>query len=223
MSWWEFWKKTGQKADFVQSFLDLNSEPMPQFRSIDQLSFVVLDTETSGFEVANDHVLSFGAVKIQELKIKVFQSIELFPNTQKPPNQTVKIHGILDQPERISLQAFSQAALEFMGNGILVGHHVGFDLEMLLRIFRDFGLEKIPNPVLDTMNLAIRLDHGPLADINQINRENYSLDSLCLRFGIEMDDRHTAAGDAFLTAQLLINLLAIAKKKGITTAAKLLR
>ena len=83
MKWWEFWKKTGQKADFVQSFLDLNNEPMPQFRSIDQLSFVVLDTETSGFEVANDHVLSFGAVKIQELKIKVSQSIELFPNTQK--------------------------------------------------------------------------------------------------------------------------------------------
>ena len=33
----------------------------------------------------------------------------------------------------------------------------------------------------------------------------------------------TAAGDAFLTAQLLIKLLAIAKKKGITTAGKLLR
>ena len=223
MSWWEFWKKTGQKADFVQSFLDLNSEPIPQVRSIDQLSFVILDTETSGFEVANDHVLSFGGIKIKDLKIRVPESIEIFPETQKATNQTVTIHGILDQTERVSLEVFTDSVLNFIGNSVVVGHHVGFDLEMLMKIFREFGLEKFPNPVLDTMSLAIRLDHGPLADFNQINRENYSLDSLCSRFGIEMDDRHTAAGDAFLTAQLLIKLLAIAKKKGITTAAKLLR
>ena len=223
MSWWEFWKKPGKRADFIQSYLDQNREPIPQLRSIEQLDFVVLDTETSGFDLTNDHVLSFGAVKIQDLKIKISQSIELFPTSQKAPNQTVKIHGILDQKERVSLEVFTESVMSFIGNGIVVGHHVGFDLEMLIRIFKEFGLEKFPNPVLDTMSLAIRLDHGPLADSNQLNREDYSLDSLCERFGIEMDDRHTAAGDSFLTAQLLIKLLAIAKKKGITTAGKLLR
>ena len=149
--------------------------------------------------------------------------MEIFPETQKATNQTVTIHGILDQTERVSLEVFTESVLNFIGNSVVVGHHVGFDLEMLMKIFREFGLKKFPNPILDTMSLAIRLDHGPLADINQINREDYSLDRLCSRFDIETDDRHTAAGDAFLTAQLLIKLLAIAKKKGITSAGKLLR
>lgn len=223
MSWWEFWKKQGNKADFIQPFLDSNREPIPQIRSIDQLNFVVLDTETSGFDLSADHVLSFGGIKIKELKIKVAESMEIFPVTKKATNQTVTIHGILNQSERVSLEIFTETVLRFIGNAIVVGHHVGFDLQMLMQIFRKFGLEKFPNPVLDTMSLAIRLDHGPMADIHQINREGYSLDSLCARFGIKTDDRHTAAGDAFLTAQLLLKLLAIAKKKGITSAGSLLR
>ncbi len=223
MKWWEFWKKPGKKTDIIQHFLDLYSEPIPPFRSLDQLNFVVLDTETTGIDVNVDHVLSFGGVMIQGLKIKIAESMEIFPETQKATNQTVTIHGILDQTERVSLEVFTESVLNFIGNSVVVGHHVGFDLEMLMKIFREFGLKKFPNPILDTMSLAIRLDHGPLADINQINREDYSLDRLCSRFDIETDDRHTAAGDAFLTAQLLIKLLAIAKKKGITNAGKLLR
>jgi DNA polymerase-3 subunit epsilon len=51
----------------------------------------------------------------------------------------------------------------------------------------------------------------------------YSLDELCIRYGIEMDDRHTAAGDAFLTAQLFLKLLKLAEKKGIRNFKDLLR
>ena len=75
-----------------------------------------------------DHVLSFGGVKIQGLKIKIAESMEIFPENQKATNQTVTIHGILDQTERVSLEVFTESVLNFIGNSVVVGHHVGFDL-----------------------------------------------------------------------------------------------
>jgi len=222
MSWWDFWKKPDQKESFVQEYLTKNSEKIPGVRSLDQLEFLVLDTETSGFDPRKDHVLSFGGIKIRDRKILVSESLELFPESNLSVTQAVEIHGILGNETQVSLEDFSKSLLEFLGNGILVGHHLRFDLEMLLQILKPFGLDQFPNPTLDTMAFCMRLDHGPLADFSQIKKEDYSLDKLCLRFGIEPDDRHTAAGDAFLTAQLLQKLLILGEKKGIKTFKELI-
>ncbi|WP_026950575.1 3'-5' exonuclease [Algoriphagus mannitolivorans] len=222
MSTWKFWKKSPKPKDFVAEFLEKNSEKIPAIRTLDQLEFVVLDTETTGFDVEKDHVLSFGALKIKNRKIRVSESLELYPFSDRSVSSTVAIHGILEKENRVTLEDFSEKLLEFIGNGILVGHHVGYDLEMLLRILKPFGLNRFPNPVLDTMTFAMRLDHGPFADLSQIQKESYSLDSVCERFGIEPDDRHTAGGDAFLTAQLLQKLLVLGEKKGIRTFKELI-
>ena len=94
---------------------------------------------------------------------------------------------------------------------------------MIQKACHPFGLEKIPNPMIDTMSLAIRLEHGPHADRNQVNPEHYGLDALCDRYGILAEDRHTAAGDAFLTAQLFLKLLKLAASKGIQNYGELIR
>lgn len=222
MSTWKFWKKSPKPKDFVEEFLAKNSEKIPPIRTLDQLEFVVLDTETTGFDLEKDHVLSFGAIKIKNRKIRISESLELYPYSDRSVSSSVAIHGILEIENRVTLEDFSQKVLEFIGSGILVGHHVGYDLEMLLRILKPFGLSRFPNPVLDTLTFAMRLDHGPLADPSQIKKESYNLDTVCQRFGIELDDRHTSGGDAFLTAQLLQKLLALGEKKGIRTFKELI-
>jgi DNA polymerase III subunit epsilon len=223
MSWWNFKRKKTRAKEFVRDFLEENQDEIPPIRKIEQLEFVVLDTETSGLDVAKDHVLSFGAVKIRNLKILVAESLELFPTSSSNLQKSAPIHGMIGAEDRIDLEDFAGRLLPYLGKGILVGHHIGFDLDMLLRILGHFGLEKFPNPVIDTFNLAIRLDHGPLVDRNSINFEAYTLDQLCPRFGIALDDRHTASGDAFLTAHLLLQLLKIASNKGICTLKDLNR
>jgi DNA polymerase III subunit epsilon len=217
MSWWSLNRKKKKQKDFVKDFLEANQLEIPGIRKLEQLEFVVLDTETSGLDIGKDHVLSFGAIKIQNLKILVSESLELYPSSDSNFQKSAPIHGMIGTEKRMELEEFAKSLLKYLGNGILVGHHIGFDLEMLLQIVRPFGLEKFPNPVIDTLSLAVRLDHGPLADWNQINPESYSLDKLCLRYGIELDDRHTAPGDAFLTAHLLLQLLKIASNKGISS------
>jgi len=53
--------------------------------------------------------------------------------------------------------------------------------------------------------------------------EGYSLDALCEMFGVVPRDRHTAGGDAFITAQIFIRLLRAAKAAGRDTLASLCR
>lgn len=221
MSWWEFWKAKSEKADFVASFLELAKTSIPGIRAIDQLNFTVLDTETTGLNPSEDFILSFGAVKISRMTIQVSTAVEWYPVSPKNGKATAAIHGLLESKTPVQIADFVPNLLLCLGDSILVGHHLGFDLEMLLKTCKPFGLEDFPNPCIDTMNLAIRLEHGPNADRHQIKPEEYGLDSLCDRYGIPKDDRHTAAGDAFLTAQLLLKLLVVAKKKGIKDFASL--
>ncbi|MDF2156291.1 3'-5' exonuclease [Algoriphagus sp. CAU 1675] len=223
MSWWPFENKKTVKTDFVKAFLEKASKPIPSIRSLDQLNFVVLDTETTGLNPEEDFILSFGAVKIEKGKILVHTACEWYPTSPKSGGETAKIHGLVSREEEIELEVFVKKLLPYLDQSILVGHHLGFDLQMLKKACKPFGLEKFPNPVLDTMNFAVRLEYGPQIDWHRIKKEEYSLDSLCERYGIAKDDRHTAAGDAFLTAQLLLKLLKVAESKGIENFGQLMR
>jgi DNA polymerase-3 subunit epsilon len=47
--------------------------------------------------------------------------------------------------------------------------------------------------------------------------EGFTLDALCQMFNITAHDRHTAGGDAFLTAQVFLRLLRAAQSVGRNT------
>jgi DNA polymerase-3 subunit epsilon len=223
MSWWEFWKPKIERLEFVRDFLEGNVQAVPGIRSINQLNFTILDTETTGLDTSKDSILSFGAVKISDLKIQVTTAVEWYPKSENVKGKAAQIHGLVGIPDQISVEEFLKRLLTYLGNSLIVGHHIGFDLEMLSKELKAFGINRLPNPVIDTLNLAIRLEHGPNADQSRIQLGDYSLDELCRRYEIEMDDRHTAGGDAFLTAQLFLKLLKMAEKKGIESYMDLMK
>ncbi len=72
----------------------------------------------------------------------------------------------------------------------------------------------------DTMDLTLHLEaDGAFA--GRPMAQGFSLDGLCDMFGILPHDRHTAAGDAFITAQVFQRLLRAAKRVGRNTVASL--
>jgi DNA polymerase III subunit epsilon len=215
MSWWQFWKQKTERVEFIRDFLNTHHQSIPGIRETGQLNFTVLDTETTGLDPSEDSILSFGAVKISGLKIQVHTAVEWYPKSDNSIGKASQIHGLIGISDQISLEEFLKKLLPYLSNSILVGHHIGFDLEMICKIIKPFGINALPNPVIDTLNFAIRLEHGPQADRRRIAMGEYSLEKLCKRYGIEIDDRHTAAGDAFLTAQLFLKLLKLADGKGI--------
>ncbi len=223
MGWLDFLFRKKAKADFVISYEEKCNESIPSQRPIDQLTFIVLDTETTGLNPEKDKIVSFGAVKIQQGKIFVKNSKEFYFETSDNKNEALKVHEVLYPKDPVRIETFAKDLLSFLEHHIIVGHHIGFDLKILEKSLSPFGLKKFLNPVLDTQYLAVRLEKGYHYDISTGKPGEYSLDSLCERYHIPLNDRHTAAGDSFLTAQLLLKLLKKADKIGIKDFKSLMR
>lgn len=223
MAWWNpFSKSTGKPKEFVKTYWSQVSQPIPAESRLSGLTFLVIDTETTGLDPRNDFILSYGSVHVKGYGIPLETSKELFLRPKKVDKEAIKVHELIDPKKYISREELVRVFLLDAANHILVGHHIGFDLAMLEKAGKSYGLGKIKNPIVDTMELGIRLEIGKHYDANVVNYQEYSLDAMCERYQIRLDDRHTASGDAFITAQLLIKLLKLAEKKGITNYGELM-
>jgi DNA polymerase-3 subunit epsilon len=224
MGWLDFLLgKRIPKSSFVEAYESGFEKKIPSIRPISQLTFVVLDTETTGFNPKTDHVISFGAIKLKGYSMQVASGVERYLDVQVQNRESIKVHEILYPIETSPTKDFAKDLLGYVGSDIIVGHHIGFDLMMLEKTLQPFGFRKFLNPVIDTKYFAMRLEKGPHFDEKTALKEEYALDAVCNRYGIGLDDRHTAAGDAFLTAQLLMKLLKIAETKGIKDFGGLMR
>jgi DNA polymerase-3 subunit epsilon len=170
--------------------------------------FVVFDQETTGLDPAKDRIVSIGAVAVVDGEIVLGDFFEEMLRVDEVTS-AVLVHGITPEQSRNGRDEGGAvtAFLAYIGGAVLVGHHVGFDHAILRAAAARLGLT-VPNPALDTMRLALALkDEGHLT----LDPEaGFSLDGLCEHFRIPPHDRHTAPGDAFLTAQVFARLLRIA-------------
>lgn len=191
---------------------------------LDEVRFVIFDTETSGFDLVRDRVLSIGAVAMKGSGIEIADSFEVLIRQEAiGDKEAVSVHGILKRDLNMGLEENEAVCrfLDYLGNGVIVAHHADFDIAMVGRLlFRRYGM-KLFNEALDTASFAKRLEKGPYYNLAHKSGE-YRLDNLCARYGIRLYDRHTAPGDAYLTAQLFQRLLVLARKAGIDTLGKLL-
>ena len=172
------------------------------FKHINQDRLVVLDCETTGLDTNEDRILSIGAVALHQNVIVVEDCFSVFIKQNKKNAKSVAIHGIVEN-ENQSLYSEAEAIeklLQFLGNALIVGHHIAFDLEMINLSLKRLGLPKLKNKSKDTSYLYAQFKGV------QIGMQ-VSLDDLCMEFNIPKKERHTALGDAFLTAQVYQRLV----------------
>jgi DNA polymerase III subunit epsilon len=188
---------------------------------IDRVRFVVLDSETTGLNPRTDRLITIGAVVVEDGDIVLEDSFDALIQIARNTS-AVTVHGItrdetergVDEPE--ALKDF----LDYLRDGVIVGHHIGHDIATL-----DAGYERhwgftLLNRSLDTMDLTLHLERsGAFAGRDRIRE--FTLDSLCDLFGVIPHDRHTAAGDAFITAQVFLRLLRLASRHGRDTLGAL--
>jgi DNA polymerase-3 subunit epsilon len=189
---------------------------------IDTVRFVVLDTETTGFDYTTDRILCIGAIVLQNNTIPINGSFEVFIQQEHYDQSTAKIHGILkefviDRPTELeALQQF----LEFLGDSIIIAHHTIFDITMINRALERNGLPELKNKTLDT---AVLYKKTLLVSNLLERKENYSLDELADKFDISKKDRHTAMGDAYITAIAFLKILNKLKEKKEITLKQLFK
>lgn len=204
MAMFSLFKKKKAYPKFWRDYQDTFKTSSPE--TIEENTFVVFDTETTGLNLKNDRILSIGALKIKGKTIEVSKVFERYINQSTFNPETVAIHGIIrndlnpDTTEEAAVVEF----LEYIGNSVLVAHHIAFDVGMINKVLYRMGLPKLKNKTLDTMLLyrASRINS------NLIDKErNYSLDELAENLNISLKDRHTAAGDAFITAIAFLKIV----------------
>jgi len=205
---------------FIRSYIDTHR----LFRGleINNCSFVILDTETTGLEASKgDKIISLAALKIRNSLIQENEFLDELINPERDiPWESVKIHHITDEHVRgkPTLPELQSKINSFLKKSILIGHNIEFDKKFIYQDAANSDLSKRMKKItsIDTIYLTAAL----YPDL-----ENYDLSYLCEHFNIKTNDqiRHSALGDCWITARLFLHLLNKAKEKNITTASGLLK
>ena len=162
--------------------------------------FVVLSTETSGLNPNKDVILSLGAFSVIDDGIVIkdnFEAVLLqykFLQDNGLSNDFIIESKMLKMPEPDAIEAF----VNFIGNSILVGHHINFDIEMLNAALERLDCGRLKNEALD-----IDMMYRKLMDIND---KQFSLDDLSEIYKIPKSDRNSSSEDAYKIALLFLKL-----------------
>lgn len=180
-------------------------------RKLSDLSFSVFDTETTGLQPSNgDEIIQVGAVRVVNgrlLRQEVFDQL-VDPRIPLKP-EGIPIHGITEDMVRgqPTIDVVLPAFHEFCAETVLVAHNAAFDMRFFQMKEDSLGI-RFAQPVLDTLLLSA---------VIHPNQESHKLESIAERLGIDVVGRHTALGDAIVTGEVFLKMIALLEDKGIFT------
>jgi DNA polymerase-3 subunit epsilon len=194
---------------FQASLLDLGTP-------LRQVPFVVLDLETTGGSPADCEITEIGAVKYVGGELTGTFHTLVDPGVPIPPTITV-LTGITQAMviEAPRITEALPALFEFVGDAVVVGHNVRFDMSFLDAAAQRLGYGRFPNRRADTLALARRLVGEEVRSLR--------LSSLAAHFRSPVTPTHRALDDAKATAHVFFELLERAGALGATHLEDLMR
>jgi len=177
-------------------------------------TFAVVDVETTGSQPAkSDKITEIAVVLVRDGRIET--AFETLVNPERPiPPAVTRVTRITNEMLR-NQPTFSEIVddlLAALGGRVFVAHNLAFDWRFVWSEVRRARDVRLDGPRLCTVKLTRRLVPG---------LKNRGLDSVSRYFGIEIEDRHRAGGDAQATAGVLVRLLERATDAGAKTLADL--
>jgi DNA polymerase-3 subunit epsilon len=185
-------------------------------RSLAELSYTVFDTETTGLNPGDgDEILQIGATRIVAGKLRRQECYDQLVDPQCPiPEAGIPIHGI--RPDMVVGQPTVDRVLPafhaFAADTVLVAHNAAFDMRFLQLKEASTGV-RFEQPVLDTLLLSA---------VVAPQQESHSLEAIAQRLGVTVLGRHTAVGDAMVTAEVFLKLIPLLQERGIRTLGQAL-
>jgi DNA polymerase-3 subunit epsilon len=188
--------------------LDREGAPADLATSLSEVTFVVLDLETTGGSPAADRITEIGALKLRGGEL--LSRLETFvnPGVPLPPFITL-LTGITEAmvapaPE---IEELLPTLLEFVRGAVIVGHNIRFDCAFLDAALRRNGYHRLTNRRVDTIGLARRLVREDVP--------NLRLHTLATHFRTDTEPVHRAYADAAATGEVFHSLLEHAGTFGV--------
>lgn len=220
MSYFPFFRK--------ESFRDerLNAYQRLDFRTsrsalVKNHTFVVFDCESTGLQKSSA-LVSIGAVRVYQQNISVKDAFNVRLSITEN-NEQAQIHGEIGNDSAMEPNEGLIQFLDYIGHATLVGLSVQMDIQWIKKSLHHLGISiRLKNEIIDVLNLLQRIEPDRFKEkVGGMN--NLDLDTLCDDFGIEIENRHAALGDAYMTAQLFMKLVARLEQRGIVTMGDLLK
>jgi DNA polymerase-3 subunit alpha (Gram-positive type) len=176
---------------------------------LENLSYSIVDIETTGLNPGTDEIIEIGAIKIENREIKDIFNKLVRPEKQVPENIT-NLTGITQDmvAGEFPIKPVISQFVNFIGNTIIVAHNAEFDTSFLKNSMKKWLNSDMDNLIVCTV--LISRDILP-------NLDNHKLHTVAKYFGLEVTNRHRAIGDAELTYQIWLHLLQKLKERNILT------
>lgn len=168
--------------------------------------YTVVDIETTGFDPMFDEIIEVAGIKYRgRNKVGRFQS--LVKPDDGIPDYITALTGITNEmvADAPGIEDVLPRFLEFIGEDIVVGHNVHFDVNFLYDYAEDFELKPFSNDLVDTLRLSRRL---------YPELQSHKLSALAAHFGVEPDGEHRALADCVTTQKCLSAMDAYAAQNG---------
>lgn len=180
-------------------------------RLLKSLSFTVFDTETTGLNPSQgDEIIQIGATRIVNGRVLRQDAFEqLIDPGRSISAASIPIHGItpdmvVGQPRIAQVLPSFHA---YASDTVLVAHNAAFDMKFLQLKERSTGI-CFDQPVLDTLLLSA---------VIHPHQASHRLEAIAERMNITVLGRHTALGDAMVTAEVFLRMIPLLAEMGIHT------
>lgn len=174
--------------------------------TIDLLSdYIVFDIETTGLDSSYDEVIEIGAIKVKNNK-----TVSKFNSLVKPKNEIdeyiTELTGITNEmvKDAPTIEEVLPDFMDYIGNDILIGHNVNFDINFIYDNLYRNKLDVLTNDFIDTMRISRKL----LPEL-----PHHRLIDLAKYFKIDSTNNHRSLKDCEITMNVYENLKEIALQK----------
>lgn len=180
-------------------------------RALAELAYTVFDTETTGLNPSEgDEIVQIGAIRIVNGRLLRHEQFDqLVDPGRAMADAAIAVHGI--RPDMLAGQPAIRDVLPvfhaFALDTVLVAHNAAFDMRFLQMKQDAIGL-RFDQPVLDTLLLSAWVHP---------NQESHRLEAIAARLGVAVTGRHSAIGDALVTAEVFLRLIPLLEARDVRT------
>lgn len=173
-------------------------------------SFVVVDIETTGLSPEENEIIEIAAIRVEDMAVVDRRAQLVRPSCSIDPYIT-ELTGIDDAmvADAMPIADVIPRFRKFLGDSLIMGHNVNFDISFLYDASMAHLGEPISNDYIDTLRIARKL----------YPEARHSLQDLKHRFCLDSIRDHRALSDVLLTLEVYRNMRDYALETGINLKA----